>query len=133
VTERHDAQWAIGRFVLASLVVWSVGALVAFRLGGVDVAVGWGLAMPVCTLVGLGALGFVAWIRTREPVWVAKVLLGMPIVRMIVVGFVGWLAAGLITEQQFTAYWMSMVIAYLITLGFESVISLGLLRKPECA
>ena len=111
--------------LIASVLLWSFGALVALRIGGAPTALAWAAASPVCIVVGIAAFLLVAGRMDGDPKQTMRLMVALPVLRMVAVGLLGWLVIGFLPMEAQGSFWLSLVAAYLATLTIET----GLLAR----
>jgi hypothetical protein len=111
--------------LIAGVLLWSFGALVALRIGGAPTALAWAAASPICIMVGIAAFLLVAGRIEGDPKQTMKLVLALPLLRMVAVGLLGWLVVGFLPMEAQGSFWLSLVAAYLATLTIET----GLLAR----
>ena len=105
--------------------MWSFGALVALRIGGAPTALAWAAASPICIMVGIAAFLLVAGRIDNDPKQMMRLMVALPMLRMVAVGLLGWLVKRFLPMEAQESFWMSLVAAYLATLTVET----GLLAR----
>jgi hypothetical protein len=111
--------------LIAGVLLWSFGALVALRIGGAQTALAWAVASPICIVVGIAAFLLVAGRIDGDPKQTMRLVLALPLLRMVAVGLLGWLVVGFLPMEAQGSFWLSLVAAYLATLTVET----GLLAR----
>jgi hypothetical protein len=111
--------------LIAGVLLWSFGALVALRIGGAPTALAWAVASPICIVVGIAAFLLVAGRIDGDPKQTMRLVLALPLLRMVAVGLLGWLVVGFLPMEAQGSFWLSLVAAYLATLTVET----GLLAR----
>jgi hypothetical protein len=111
--------------MIAGVLLWSFGALVALRIGGAPTSLAWAAASPICIVVGIAVFLLIAGRMDGDPKQTARLMLMLPLLRMVAVGLLGWLVVGLLPMEAQGSFWVSLVAAYLATLTVET----GLLAR----
>jgi hypothetical protein len=111
--------------LIAGVLLWSFGALIALRIGGAPTALAWAVASPICIVVGIAAFLLVAGRIDGDPKQTMRLVLALPLLRMVAVGLLGWLVVGFLPMEAQGSFWLSLVAAYLATLTVET----GLLAR----
>jgi len=114
--------------LIAGVLLWSFGALVALRIGGAPTALAWAAATPVCVLVGYVTFVLVARRIDGGSKQSMKWMLALPLLRMVAAGLLGWLVVGLLPMEAQASFWLCLVAAYLATLTVETGLLARLVR-----
>jgi hypothetical protein len=115
-----------GRTLLvAGAILWSFGALVALRVGGVPPTVAWAVAAPICIAIGYAAFVYVARNLAADAKRGMRALMLLPVLRMVAAGAFGWLVIGFLPMESQGSFWVCLVAAYVATLAIET----GLLAR----
>jgi hypothetical protein len=119
--------------LIAGVLLWSFGALVALRIGGTSTALAWAAASPVCVVVGIVAFLLVAKRIDGDPKQTTKLMMALPMLRMVAAGLLGWLVVGLLPMEAQGPFWVCLVAAYLATLTVETGLLAQLVRRAATA
>jgi hypothetical protein len=111
--------------LIAGVLLWSFGALVALRIGGAPTSLAWAAASPICIAVGIAAFLLIAARMDGDPKQTMRLMVALPVLRMVAVGLLGWLVIGFLPMDAQASFWLSLVAAYLATLTIET----GLLAR----
>lgn len=115
--------------ILVTLLIWTVGAWIAHQAWGQESFVQSAVAMLLCLVPAVGTLTLALALRSRSQGEQMLAMLGGVGIRMFVVLGTGLGLYFLVPALRSDAYWIWLLIFYLITLALE--VGLTVLPSPS--